>query len=69
MSPAEDLAKANGTIAVRLAEDMSSLALLVENSLVSVFAEDGVFTAGQKLADVLDTMLRSAERQRLLDDG
>jgi hypothetical protein len=72
LSPAEQLAEvpalAHPALVERLAEDLGTTTNLVANSLVSVIADDSVFSAGQKLADVLDSMLRSAERQRQLAD-
>lgn len=65
LSPAEQLAEAPPPPVVsRLAEELTTTGNLVRNSLVSVFADDAVFAAGQRLLDDLDSMLRSAERQR-----
>lgn len=68
LSPAERLAEApdpaHPVIVERFAQDLATTANLVEHSLVSTIADDSVFAAGQRLMDVLGSMLASAERQR-----
>lgn len=71
-SPAELLAEApeqtHPVIVRRVAQDLATTRNLVACSMVSVIAQDEVFSEAQQLAEVLDSMIQSAERQRQLAD-